>query len=61
MKVDGVDFAKGFVEKFKDEAAFLKEMDRPGYRVAVYEGHEKRTDKLKEVYQMHHPAKEVKQ
>jgi hypothetical protein len=55
MKVDGVDFAKGFVEGFKSEKDFIAEMAKAGY-AHIYQG-AGRTEKLKEAYHIHHPKK----
>jgi hypothetical protein len=55
MKVDGVSFADGFIEKFKTEAAFLKEMAKDGYG-HIFHG-PKRIEQLKEVYKIHHSKK----
>lgn len=58
MKIDGVDFAKGFVEGFKTEKEFVSEMSQPGY-VHIYAG-PGRAEKIKEVYHLHHPKKDKK-
>lgn len=56
MKIDNVDFADGFVEKFKTEKEFMEEMSGAGYSHVFYGP--KRQERLKEAYALHHPKKE---
>lgn len=58
MKIDNIDFNKGFVEGFATEVDFLTEMEGEGYKDAIYHGDKKRSEKLKRVYQLHHPKKD---
>ncbi len=49
LKHEGVAFNRGWIQKFKSEKDFLKEMDGEGYK-HIYEGDSNRVNKLKEVY-----------
>ena len=52
MKMNEVDFAEGFVERFKTEKDFLEEMQDGGYSHIFHGPH--RQEKLKEAYAAHH-------
>ncbi len=61
MKFEGIGFNEKWIQKFKNESDFLKEMNSEGQK-HIFEGDTDRTKKLKELYALAtKPAKEEAQ